>query len=119
MGTDFIQLNISNLSGAIQISMSSTGGGDTWAVYGNNAPGTLVGKSSALATGHDDDGVEVTVSGAKSYTYLDIVATKNNVLLQDLVFSGSSPATPEPGTFGIVGLGGVLIGLLRRKFGKK
>ena len=78
-----------------------------------------MGKSSALATGQSDDGVEVTVSGAKSYTYLDIVSTKNNVLLQDLVFSGASTPTPEPATFGIVGLGGMLIGLLRRKVGQK
>ena len=39
-------------------------------------------------------------------------ALSNNVLIQDLVYTSS---VPEPGTLGIVGLGSVLIGLLRRK----
>ena len=55
------------------------------------------------------------MTNAKNYKYLDVVATKNNVLLQDLKFTGAATPTPEPGTLGIVGLGGVLIGLLRRK----
>ena len=111
---DFIQLSIAGLNGPIFISMGSTGG-DGWAVYGNNTAGTLVGASSALASFSgpgNDDGSEVIVTNATSYKYLDIVATSNNVLLQDLVYTSS---VPEPGTLGIVGLGGVLIGLLRRK----
>src|SRR5579872_1008810 len=109
-GTNFIQLSITGLSGPISISLGSTGG-DGWAVYGTNSAGTLVGATS-LATGGSDDGVEVSLPGAASYSYLDIKATSNNVLLQDLVYTSS---VPEPGTLGIVGLGGVLIGLLRRR----
>jgi hypothetical protein len=112
VGTDFIQLDIQSLSGTIQISMGSTAG-DTWAVYGSNTAGSL--GAISLAAGGNDDSVEVTVTNAKSYKYLDVVATKNNVLLQDLIYTSAATPTPEPGTLGIVGLGGVLIGLLRRK----
>ncbi len=108
--SDFIQLDITKLSGTIQISMGSTGG-DTWAVYGSNTAGTK--GANQLASGGGDDGVEITVTNATSYKYLDVVALTNNVLVQDIVYTGT--ATPEPGTLGIVGLGGVLIGLLRRK----
>lgn len=110
-GTDFIQLSgVSLLTGPIFISMGSTGG-DGWAVYGTNTAGSLAG-ATLLASGGNDDGVEVSVPNALSYLYLDIKATSNNVLLQDLVYTSS---VPEPGTLGIVGLGGVLIGLLHRK----
>jgi hypothetical protein len=112
VGTDFIQLDISALSGIIQISMSSTGG-DTWAVYGSNIGGTLGG--TMLASGGSDDGTEVTVTNATSYKYLDVKALTNNVLIQDLKYGGSETSVPEPGTLGIVGFGGVLIGLVRRK----
>lgn len=108
--SDFVQLSITGLSGPISISMGSTGG-DTWAVYGTNTLGSLAG-ATQLATNGSDDGVEVSLLGATSYKYLDVVALTNNVLIQDLVYT--SPV-PEPGTLGIVGLGGVLIGLLRRK----
>ena len=110
--SDFIQLDITGLSGAIQISMGSTGG-DTWAVYGSNSAGVLGG--TQLASGGNDDAAEVTVTNAKNYKFLDVVALTNNVLLQDLKYTGSETSTPEPGTLGVVGLGGVLIGLLRRK----
>src|SRR6185295_17344514 len=110
-GTDFIQLNgVSLLTGSIFISMGSTGG-DTWAVYGTNTAGSLAG-ATLLASGGDDDAVEVSVPNALNYLYLDIKATTNNVLLQDLVYTSS---VPEPGTLGIVGLGGVLIGVMRRR----
>jgi hypothetical protein len=110
-GTDFIQLSISGLSGPISISMGSTGG-DGWAVFGTNTAGSLAGAAQLAANGNDD-GVEVSLPGASSYLYLDVKATSNNVLIQDLVYTPHS--VPEPGTLGIVGLGGVLIGLLRRK----
>ena len=111
-GTDFVQLDISALSGTIQISLSSTGG-DTWAVYGSNTAGTLGG--TMLASGGSDDGTEVTVTNATSYQFLDVKALTNNVLVQDLKYGGSESSVPEPGTLGVVGLGGVLIGLVRRK----
>ena len=107
--SDFIQLSISGLSGPISISMGSTGG-DTWAVFGSHTAGTL--GTTMLASGGGDDGAEVTVTNATSWQYLDVRAVTNNVLIQDLVYTTS---VPEPGTLGIVGLGGVLIGLLRRK----
>jgi hypothetical protein len=65
-----------------------------------------------LASGNNDDGVFVTVTNATSYKYLDVKAQTNNVLLQQLSYTGS---VPEPGTLSVVGLGAVLIGLLRRK----
>lgn len=106
---DFIQLSITGLSGPISISMGSTGG-DTWAVFGSHTAGTL--GTTMLASGGGDDGAEVLVTDATSWEYLDVRAVTNNVLIQDLVYTSS---VPEPGTLGIVGLGGVLIGLLRRK----
>ena len=110
-GTDFIQLSgVSLLKGPISISMGSTGG-DTWALYGTNTAGSLAG-ATLLAGGGNDDGVEVSVPNALNYLYLDVKAVTNNVLLQDLVYTSS---VPEPSTLSIVGLGGVLIGLLRRK----
>ena len=111
---DFIQLTIIGLNGPISISLGSTGG-DTWAVYGTNTLGSLVG-ATQLATNGSDDGVEVSLPAATTYKYLDTVALTNNVLIQDLVYTSS---VPEPGTLGIVGLGGVLIGLLRRKLYQK
>lgn len=91
--------------------MGSTSG-DTWAVYGTNTLGSLAG-ATQLATNGSDDGVEVSLPGATGYKYSDVVALTNNVLIQDLVYTSS---VPEPGTLGIVGLGGMLIGLLGRKF---
>lgn len=111
-GTDFIQLDISSLSGIIQVAMSSTGG-DGWAVFGSNTAGSL-GAISLAASGNDD-GTFVTVTNAKSYQFLDFTATKNNVLLQQLSYTG----VPEPGTLGIVGIGAVAMGLLRRKLSAK
>jgi hypothetical protein len=108
-GTDFIQLDISGLSGAIQIALSSTGG-DTWAVFGSNTLGTL--GATNLASGGSDDGSFVTVTNATSWHYLDVKAVTNDVLLQRLSYT---TPIPEPGTLGIVGLGGLVVGLMRRK----
>jgi hypothetical protein len=57
----------------------------------------------------------VTVTNATSYKYLDFTAQTNNVLLQQLSYASTISSVPEPGTLGIVGLGAVVIGLLRRK----
>lgn len=113
-GTDFIQLSISSLSGLIQVAMSSTTGPDHWAVFGSNTAGVL-GTGPVLASGSADDGVLVTVTNATSYKYLDFTAQTNNVLLQQLSYASTISSVPEPGTLGIVGLGAVVIGLLRRK----
>lgn len=107
-GNDFIQLDILALSGTIRIAMSSTGG-DSWAIFGSNTAG--VRGATNLASGNNDDGVFVTVTNATSYRYLDITAQTNNVLLQQLSYTG----TPEPGTIGLIGLGGMALGLIRRK----
>ncbi len=108
-GSDFIQLDISALNGAIQIAMSSTTG-DSWAVFGSNSAGIL--GTTKLASGNNDDSVFVTVANATSYHYLDVTAQTNNVLLEQLSYSGA----PEPGMMGLVG-GGLLLGagLIRRK----
>ncbi len=97
-GTDFIQLDISGLTGSINIAMSSTGG-DSWAVFGSNSAGVL--GSANLAHGANDDGVFMSVANAATYHYLDVTAQKNNVLLQQLSYT----STPEPGMMGLVGTG--------------
>jgi hypothetical protein len=83
-------------------------------VYGSNSAGIL--GAANFASGSNDDGVFVTVTNAANYQFLDVTAQTRNVLLQQLSYTaGRLPGTLEPGTLGIVGLGGVVIGLLRRR----
>ena len=110
-GSDFIQLDISGLSGLIQASMSSTGG-DSWAIFGSNSAGILGG--TKLASGGSDDNIFVSVANATNYRYLDVTAQTNNVLLQELSYSNA----PEPGMAGLVGAGlavGAALARRRRK----
>ncbi|HWZ30039.1 MAG TPA: PEP-CTERM sorting domain-containing protein [Bryobacteraceae bacterium] len=108
-GNSFIQLDISGLTGVIQIAMGSTGG-DSWAIFGSANNG--IKGMTQLASGNNDDGVLVTVTNATNFHYLDIAAVTNNVLLQEL---SNTSRTPEPGTFGLLGLGAIGLGLVRRK----
>jgi len=105
---DFIQLDVTSLIGTqLTIIMGSTTGSDKWSIFGSN---------TALATS-GSGGFSGTSESSFTFTptmkYLDFTAATGNVLLGSLSYTQSS--VPEPGTFGIVGLGGVLIGLLRRK----
>jgi len=109
-GHSFIQLDISSLSGLIQIAMGSTGGGDRWAIFGSNSGG--IKGITQLATGINDDSLLVTVTNATHFHFLDITAVNNNVLLQEL---SATASTPEPGTFALLGLGAIGLGLIRRK----
>lgn len=114
-GTDFVQLDISALSGIIKIAMSSTGG-DTWTIFGSNSAGILGGTN--LASGGNDDNAFVTVLNATSYHYLDVTAHTNNVLLQQLSYTGA----PEPGMMSLMGGGLVAVAALirrRKKIGAK
>jgi len=108
-GADFIQLGIQCLTGAIQIALGSTGG-DTWAVYGSNTLGQL--GVTSLASGGSDDGSFVTVTNATNWKYLDIKATTNNVLPQQLSYT---QATPEPISFALAGTGLLGIYFMRRR----
>jgi hypothetical protein len=112
-GTDFVQLDISGLSGLIKIAMSSTGG-DSWIVFGSNSAGVL--GTTNLASGGNDDNTFVTVLNATNYHYLDVTAHTNNVLLQQLSYTGA----PEPGAISLMGGGLVAVAALirrRRKIG--
>jgi hypothetical protein len=105
VGTNFIQLDVSGLTG-LQIAMSSTGG-DSWAIFGSNTAGVKGG--TQLASGGGDDSQLFAISNA--FHFLDIAAVSNNVLLERLV---ADSGTPEPGTFGLLGLGAIGLGLIRR-----
>ena len=103
-GTDFIQLDLVNVLGALdnlQITMNSATAGETWRVYNTSSAGTLVGATDIL-----DGSNELPHSISPSLRYLDIVATgpqspAGNVLVYQL--SG----VPEPSSVAmmLVGLG--------------
>jgi hypothetical protein len=109
---DFIQLDLSGITGPVTITMGSTTSPDAYEIFGSSsATNTTI--ANVLETCNS-----ATTSCESSFTitptlrYLDFTATDGNVLLSSISYTQS---TPEPGTLGIVGLGGVLICLLRRK----
>ncbi len=119
-GTDFIQLNVSALSGLVSnftFTMESTTGGDAWKVYGSNTLG--VEGTTVLASG-SDEGVAHTLTGNPvglgTYSYLSFVATGGDVLLGTVSAStiSSSSTTPEPGTLILMGLGLAIFGSVRQ-----
>jgi len=105
---DFIQLDVTSLVGTqLTITMGSTTSGEMWSIFGSN--GALATSGSGGMTGT----TETSFTFTPTMNFLDFTSANGNVLLSSLSYNQTS--TPEPGTFGIVGLGAVLIGLLRRK----
>jgi hypothetical protein len=114
-GTDFIQLNVSGLSGLVSnftFTMESTTGSDAWEVLGSNTLG--VEGTNVLATG-SNEGIAHTLAGNPvglgTYSYLSFVATSGNVLLGTV---SASTSTPEPGTLILMGLGLATLGTVRQ-----
>ncbi|HEX6784543.1 MAG TPA: PEPxxWA-CTERM sorting domain-containing protein [Sphingomicrobium sp.] len=119
-GTDFIQLNVSNLisqaTGA-SFFMGSSTSGETWKVYGSNTAGVL--GAVLIASGSDE--LLHALTGWGQYTYYDFVATgtvdqygrrtAGNVLLGGL----SVAAVPEPATWAMMLLGFAGIGVAARR----
>lgn len=105
----FVQLDISGLSSStIGLEIGSVQAGEGFAVYGSN---TLGGLGTWISSGgHKLDGVLFTNNYA-GYQFLDITATRNNVVLGELTTS-TSP-TPEPATLGMLGGGLLLLGGMR------
>ena len=127
-GTDFIQIDVSNLlsqnaSGA-SFFMNSTTSGEWWAVYGQTSGngGTL---GSLLFSGHDEGSSNLhALTGWGTYQYYDFVAlgtcnadghqcTAGNVLLGGL---SVTPGVPEPSTWAMMLIGfGALGSAVRRQ----
>ena len=127
-GTDFIQVDVSNLllqgASAASFFMNSTTNGEWWAVYGQTSSngGTL---GTLLFSGHDEGAGNLhALTGWGTYQYYDFVAlgtcnsdghqcTAGNVLLGGL---SVTPGVPEPATWAMMLLGFAGIGAaVRRK----
>ena len=109
---DFIQLDLTGITGPVTITMGSTTSPDAYEIFGSStATNTTI--ANVLDTCNSaSTSCENSFTITPTLRYLDFTATDGNVLLSSISYTQS---TPEPGTLGIVGLGGVLIGLLRRK----
>lgn len=105
-----IQLNISSIlgNGPLTLTMGSvTAGQEDWEVFETNKAGAFTGK--VLDTG--DTQAAFVIDPAD--TYLDITATRGNILLSTLSFSVKSkpqtppgdPLVPEPSSAVLIGIG--------------
>jgi len=111
---DFIQLDLTGITGPVTITMGSTTSPEAYTVFGSGSgTDTTIANVLKTCTAGTPNTCENSFTITTTLRYLDFTATNGNVLLGSLSYNTSS--VPEPGTFGIVGLGAVLIGLLRRK----
>lgn len=114
-GSGFIQLTMHNITSppltslSLSFGTSSTTGDDHWEVVGSNTAGDDKTSDGAvmLLTGHSD--TVVTLNDLAGWAYIDVFATNGNVLLNEVDAMVDPVATPEPATFGLLGVG--LLGL--------
>ncbi len=110
---NFIQLNVSNLDkngiSSGTLTFGSVQPGEGYEICVTNTPGTL--KGATCFSGNADE-APVNVNWGKD-EYIDITATKGDVLISDFSFAASAP---EPGTMGLTFLGaaGLLAFVIRR-----
>jgi hypothetical protein len=110
---NFIQLDVSNLDkngiGSGTLTFGSVQSGEGYEICVTNTAGTL--KGATCFSGNADE-KPVNVNWGKD-KYIDITATKGDVLISDFSFTST---TPEPGTLGLTLLGaaGLLAFAIRR-----
>jgi hypothetical protein len=111
---NFIQLNVSSLDkdgiSSGTLTFGSVQPGEGYEICVTNTAGTL--KGATCFSGNLDE-MPVNVTWGKD-EYIDITATKGDVLISDFSFDAAS--TPEPGTMGltILGAAGLLAFVIRR-----
>ncbi len=115
-GKGFIQLDVSLLTGALQLAFNSTTAGEQWTVYGSNSAGvlgsaTLPGSIFLIGSGT----TETTQNLTGGYKYYDVLSTVaaggdngGNVLIKSLTVSVPEPASWGLMIVGVLGIGAVL-----------
>jgi hypothetical protein len=118
ISSGFIQLDMKNFWAlhptGVDITVGDVQPGEEWEVFGSNTLGSM---GVEIQTGTSNTPVSTALaSDADDYRYLSITAA----MCSDVVLSGISgnvSATPEPGSFAMIGLGVGLLGagILKRK----
>lgn len=113
----FITLDLKNFWAlnptGVTITIADVSRDESWEIFGSNTLGSL---GTKIQTGTTDAPVASALAlSADNYRYINITAANcSDVLLSGLFGDPSSP-TPEPGSFAMIGIGAILLGVSRLK----
>ena len=113
----FITLDLKNFWAAgatgVTITIADVSRGESWEIFGSNRLGSL---GTEIQTGDTNAPIASALTlSADNYRYINITAADcSDVLLSGLFGDPSSP-TPEPGSFAMIGIGAILLGVSRLK----